>query len=138
MTARAIQLLAAADVYASESRTPRPRRGWHDPAIITIVLAMVTLVVLAFSYLRLSQVGDKLTSLADENHRLTQQNTALLHQVDSCVNPQGDCSQRGAENTGKAVESIVAQITAAICRAVNPDNDTAFHQCVARAANAHP
>lgn len=130
VTARAIQLLAAADVYASENRSPRARRGWHDPAILAIVIAMITLMVLAFGYLRLTQVGDRLTQVADDNRRLSTQNSDLLQQVNSCVDPSGECAKRGAENTGKAVASIVSAVSVAICTAVNPTDHQDARQCV--------
>ena len=43
-------------------------------------------------------------------------NRALLNEVRSCTNPQGECAKRGAEATGTAVESINKVVVyAALC-----------------------
>jgi hypothetical protein len=36
----------------------------------------------------------------------------LAAQIDSCVNPEGECARRGQEQTGKAIQQIVDAVIA--------------------------
>jgi hypothetical protein len=36
----------------------------------------------------------------------------LAAQIDSCVNPEGECARRSQEQTGKAIQQIVDAVTA--------------------------
>lgn len=40
------------------------------------------------------------------NYRQSVQNGRTANQIESCVNPSGDCAKRGAEQTGTALLSI--------------------------------
>lgn len=143
-TARAVELLAAADLVAAEhylatgrSAGSRSKELFSDPVRITLVIAMLCLVVQGLGYLKVAQAQNNLSAAAQtskdqraELTRLTEENKALTEQIASCVTPEGACAKRGAAAQAAAIESIVTQLTVNTCKIVHMDDQAAQLLCI--------
>lgn len=144
VTARAVELLAAADLLAAEhylatgqsAQVPR-RQIFSDPMRITMVIAMFCLLVLGLGYLKLAQSQNSLIEASRVSHDqraqltvLTEENKRLSEEIASCVTPGGECAKRGAAAQEAAIESIVTQITVNACKIAHVDDRAATLLCI--------
>lgn len=143
-TARAVELLAAADLVAAEQylasgsrMAPATTRVLRDPLKLTLVIAMICLVVMALGYLKVAQSQNTLVeaSQASKEQRaqltaLVEANKQLSEEIASCVTPDGECAKRGAAAQAQAIESIVSQITVNACKIAHVDDRAATLLCI--------
>lgn len=125
VTAKAVELLAAADMVAAERFSPKPPRLWREPMWLVTIFVMVVLVLLSATMLLLLQRSDE---RGKQSERLTQ----ISEQIKSCVDPAGACTKRGQEQTGAAVEMLNRTTVAVVECADTYDGKAAIDACVLR------
>lgn len=124
VTAKAVELLVAADEVAAAAYMPHRPRLWRSPLWLLSIVGLTVLVMLSAAVLVLirgQQSGDE----------QRQQLVDLTESVRSCVDPNGECAKRGREQTGAAVAELqLAQLVAVEC-ADAYDGRAAIERCVA-------
>lgn len=128
MTAKAVELLAAADALAAQhSALPGPApRLWREPVWLLTVGVMTVLVVVSLAMFLLVQRSDE---SAKQRHRIED----VQQQIKSCVDPAGECARRGSEQTQRAVEQLNRATVAVVECADAYDGKAAIDACVQRA-----
>lgn len=135
VTAKAVELLVTADQLAAEAyrpEQPSPRRLWHEPLWWLAVTGLTALVLVSVAVLLLVQRSDEGKRSRDRLERVATQQTEVLDQVRSCVDPAGACSQRGQQTTSKAVDALSRATLVIVECADRYDGDDAIDACVAR------
>lgn len=135
VTAKAVELLVTADTLAAEAyRGPQPkqRRLWHEPLWWLAICGLTALVLVSVAVLLLVQRSDEGKRSRDRLERVAAQQTEVLDQVRSCVDPAGACSQRGQQTTSKAVDALSRATLVIVECADRYDGDAQIDACVAR------
>jgi hypothetical protein len=135
VTARAVEILVAADVVAAEQllKPVAPQQRWRD--LLTsrnflTILVFATLVLMSYQQFRLADVTSgnhttqtKLVGIANSNHH-------LQRQIQSCVTPDGACYRRGQRSQKHAVEQIIQSIINIACEVSYPKDTVARGRCI--------
>lgn len=132
MSARAVELLAYADMVAAEGYVPRPRRLWREPLWWVALAVLTCLVLLSTAMLLIVRRSDESRAQRDRLTTISEQNSDLLEQVQSCVDPAGTCAKRGARTTSEAVSALNRATVVIVECADAFDGDAAIDACIAR------
>lgn len=131
VTAKAVELLAAADMVAAEQYVPNQRRAWRQPLWAALIAVLATNLVTAVALgivARGQQRGDEEREQIATT--LTQTKT-IAEAVQSCVDPQGACAQRGQATTAEAVAALNRATLVIVQCADEYDGAAAIDRCVA-------
>lgn len=132
VTAKAVEVLAAADMVAAEHFTPKPPRLWREPLWWICIFVLTCLVIVSVAVLLLVHRVNEGVEQRDRLTKISEQNSDLLAQVKSCVDPAGECAQRGQQTTSEAVAAL-SRATAIIVECADAyDGTDVIDACIAR------
>lgn len=125
VTAKAVELLAAADMVAAEHYQPHAPRLWREPMWLMSFAVMTVLLVVAVALLLIVRRTDESTAQRDRIQQVSEQ-------IKDCVEPAGKCAQRGNAQTAAAIVQLIRANTIAVECADAYNGTDAIDACIAR------